>query len=86
MIQPEFGQWAVDIERLLDESLLPDTEEYLSFDEETINLLERRCIKRFGEIMGVQYLYALIDTLPCRRPELFPEIFSPEGVTFSPDV
>ena len=43
-------------------------------DDEALEVVRRRCIAQFGEIDGVLYFHIILDTLPDRHPDLFPEL------------
>ncbi len=75
MVERDFAQWSADTERLLIAGLsniVGPTP--LDYDEETVEAVRQRCIKRFGEMGGTLYFQTLVATLPDRRPELFPEL------------
>jgi hypothetical protein len=68
-------QWAADTERLLVAALsniLGPT--IIDYDIEAEEIVKQRCIKKYGEEVGMIYFINLIANLPKRRPELFPEL------------
>ncbi len=70
----EDAQWSADTERLLIAGLTPQTSDPFSDDEITIEAVQRRCVEKYGPIVGSRYYITLLATLPDRRPELFPEL------------
>ena len=47
----------------------------IDYDEITLDAVRKRCIARYGMLIGVKYYRDLIATFPERHKELFPEIF-----------
>lgn len=75
----EIAQWSTDNERLLRAGLMPTGPGPLDYDEETVDAVKKRCIKRFGQIPGSRYFQTMLATFPERNKELFPELFDEEG-------
>jgi len=69
------AQWVADNERLVLAGLSNTGPGPLDYDEETVEAVRQRCVKKFGDSFGNQYFADLIATLPERHKELFPEIF-----------
>lgn len=69
----ELTQWIADNERLVLAGFLNSGPGPLDFDEESVDAVRLRCIKRLGEIAGTLYFQGLIATFPDRHKELFPE-------------
>jgi hypothetical protein len=68
-------QWIADNERLVLAGYSNRGPGPLDYDEETIEAVKERCVKKFGEDLGTRYFESLIATFPERHKELFPEIF-----------
>lgn len=74
-IEQNFGQWIADNERLVLAGLQNVGPTPLDYDETTLDAVKKRCVEKFGEILGLRYYQGLVATFPERHKDLFPEIF-----------
>ncbi len=76
MITPEKetdATWKLETERLLIAGLRNFDVNPLGGDDVTVESVRQRCIAKFGEVEGTLYFHNMLDTLPDRHPDLFPE-------------